>query len=336
MGIKREEILELKDLVIGYRSAKNNNILLPPVSACAMIGELIAVIGENGIGKSTLLRTITGLQPPLGGEVFIKGLPLGEYQKRVLALKMGYISTEPVRVENMSVQELVSLGRYPHTDWAGRFEENDHKAVLEAIDKVGLRTLSDRNINEISDGERQRAMIARVLAQDSDILVMDEPTAFLDIRSRFEIVHLLHHLSKNRKKTIIFSTHDFSVAAGECDKIWLATRESFIEGAPEDLILNGKINDLFNGSVVKFNSRNGNFSFQRELRGTVKLEADGIEREWTVKALNRAGFGLSNDQTGIYVTVTGKRSEKKWTIIEDEVITEFFTIYDFVNWLNNR
>ena len=127
-----------------------------------------------------------------------------------LPAMIGYISTEPVRVSNMRVSDLVSLGRYPHTNWTGKLEKEDHDMVNEAIEKVGLQNLTGRFINELSDGERQRAMIARVLAQDTEILVMDEPTAFLDIRSKYEIVHLLHDLSRTRGKTIIFSTHDLA------------------------------------------------------------------------------------------------------------------------------
>lgn len=300
MTENRSGILSLNDLLIGYKLGGAFSALLPPLNGFAGCGELIAVIGENGIGKSTLLRTITGLQVQLGGEVLIKNKPLREYKSRSLALNIGYISTEQVKVPDMTVYDLVSLGRYPHTDWTGRLRDEDTIAVGDAIEKTGLSELRNRNINEISDGERQRAMIARVLAQDSDILVMDEPTAFLDIRSRYEIVHLLHDLSRNRNKTIIFSTHDLPVAAGECDKIWLILEDKFIEGAPEDLIIEGKIDQLFGDSVVSFNKTDGSFSFCRATRGAITLETengdDSVERYWTVKALARAGFGLTSDQ----------------------------------------
>jgi len=336
MNKQVDNILSFSSLLIGYRSGRNKNILLPPLNAFAQKGELIAVIGENGIGKSTLLRTITGLQEPLGGKVFLGDKPLDELPRYALAKKIGYISTEPVRVTNMKVYDLVSLGRYPHTNWLGKLYADDHAIVADAIEKVGLQPLLNRYINELSDGERQRAMIARVLAQDTEILVMDEPTAFLDIRSRYEIVHLLHDLSKTRQKTIIFSTHDLLTAISDSDKIWLTLKDSFIDGAPEDLIINGVFDRLFGDSSVKFNQSDGSFSLKRAMQGNVFVDARGVDRYWTEKAVNRAGFGISADQAEIKVSITGKGDAKKWIVSDRELKSEFKSIYELVNWLNDR
>jgi iron complex transport system ATP-binding protein len=336
MNSPAEKIISFSELLIGYKSGTNRNILLPPLNAFARKGELIAVIGENGVGKSTLLRTITGLQEQLGGKVYIGDKSLDEFPRYALAKKIGYISTEPVRVSNMKVYDLVSLGRYPHTNWIGKLDEADHVMISDAIDKVGLRPLLGRFINELSDGERQRAMIARVLAQDTEILVMDEPTAFLDIRIRYEIVHLLHDLSKTRQKTIIFSTHDLLTAISDADKIWLTLRDSFIDGAPEDLIIDGVFDRLFGDSTVKFNQSDGSFSLKRPMQGNVFVDARGIDRYWTEKAVNRAGFGISADQSEIKVSVTGKGETKKWTATEGEISVEFRSIYELVSWLNTR
>lgn len=248
------KILSLESLLIGYRSGARTAALLPPLSTGVIKGELIALIGQNGIGKSTLLRTIAGLQAALGGEVLVRGRRISDFSRYELARTIGYISTEPVRVSNMKVIDLVGLGRYPHTNWTGRFEEADHLLVADAIEKTGLTNLTGRFINELSDGERQRAMIARVLAQDAEIIIMDEPTAFLDVRSRYEIIHLLHDLSSARGKTIIFSTHDLITAVNEADRIWLTFSDLFTEGAPEDLINNGSFNRLFGDPAVKFSS----------------------------------------------------------------------------------
>lgn len=336
MNSQAEKILSFSELLIGYKSGRDKNFLLPPLNAFARKGELIAVIGENGIGKSTLLRTISGLQEPLGGRVFIGNKSLDEFPRYALAKKIGYISTEPVRVSNMKVYDLVSLGRYPHTNWIGKLDEADHVLVSDAIDKVGLQPLLNRYINELSDGERQRAMIARVLAQDTEILVMDEPTAFLDIRSRYEIVHLLHDLSKTRQKTIIFSTHDLLTAISDSDKIWLTLKDSFIDGAPEDLIIEGVFDRLFGDSSVKFNQSNGSFSLKRPMHGHVYVDARGIDRYWTEKAVNRAGFAISADQSDIKVNIAGKGETKKWIVTEGEECNEFKSIYELVTWLNTR
>lgn len=336
MDNQEKAILSLNSLLIGYRGGKVMNALLPPLDAYAGKGELIALIGENGIGKSTLLRTITGLQPSLGGTIILKNKKLEDYSKYDLARNIGYISTEPVRVANMKVHDLVSLGRYPHTNWTGKLNENDHSIVEDAIKKVGLNSLTERYINEISDGERQRAMVARVLAQDTDILVMDEPTAFLDIRSKYEIVHLLHDLSRTRGKTIIFSTHDLLTAVTDSDKIWLTLKDSFIEGAPEDLILSGVFDRLFVESAVRFNPGDGSFSLRRPLKGRIYIVADGIDRYWTEKAVNRAGFGISAGPSVPAIKITGVGAEKRWILEEEENNISFSSIYELVLWLDKK
>jgi iron complex transport system ATP-binding protein len=331
-----EKILRLESLLIGYGSGKETNILLPPLTSSATQGELIALIGQNGIGKSTLLRTITGLQPPLSGRVVLKGRELKEFNRYDLAAIIGYISTEPVRVSNMRVSDLVSLGRYPHTNWTGKLNKEDITMVNEAISKVGLQKLTGRFINELSDGERQRAMIARVLAQDAEILVMDEPTAFLDIRSKYEIVHLLHDLSRSRGKTIIFSTHDLLTAISESDKVWLALEDSFEDGAPEDLILKGAFDRLFDSSVVRFSRMDASFSFSRRMRGSVLIEASGIDRYWTEKAANRAGYEISDNNPGIRIKVTDDDDVKKWLVYYESSVIEFDSVYNLVNWMNTN
>ena len=228
-GRDAHNILFLDSLEIGYLSGKKNCLLLPPISASSAGGELIAVIGRNGIGKSTLLRTLAGLQAPLGGDIKINGKSIRDYSRLELAKRIGYISTEVVRVSNMSVSDLVSLGRFPHTNWLGTTGHEDHLSVENSIERTGLTDLRDRNISEISDGERQKAMIARVLAQDTDFMIMDEPTAFLDIAGKYGIVSLLIKLAADGK-TILFSTHDFSIALNHADKIWLLLDDRLVEG----------------------------------------------------------------------------------------------------------
>jgi iron complex transport system ATP-binding protein len=330
----KKEILSIDNLLIGYTSGKTRKVLLPALCARAFQGELIAMIGQNGIGKSTLLRTMTGLQEILGGDIFIEGKSVKSYSRIDLARLMGYISTEPVKVSNMNVYDLVSLGRYPHTDWLGKHKKEDHDIIMDSIEKTGMQLFVNRYINELSDGERQRAMIARVLAQDTDLLIMDEPTAFLDIKSKYEIVHLLHELSDNRGKTIIFSTHDLNIAVSEADKTWLILNDSFKEGAPEDLILNGAFNDLFNDSVVRFSQTDGTFKFRNEFKGKILLKGEGIERLWTEKALNRAGYFLSDNNALMEVEIIRETEGVRWVVSRNNKISEFNNIYDLINWLS--
>ena len=237
-------ILSIDSLQIGYGSGSRRRILLPGLNASANRGELVAVIGRNGIGKSTLLRSIIGLQPFYGGSIMINGENLSGIPRLELARKTGYISTEIIRVSNMTVYDLVALGRFPHTNWIGRIDDRSREAITDAISKTGLNQLAGRYITELSDGERQRVMIARVLAQDADIMVMDEPTAFLDLPGKYEIMNLIRNLSRSGK-TVIFSTHDINLALRLTDRIWLILKDRLIEGPPAELLKNGSFDSLF-------------------------------------------------------------------------------------------
>jgi iron complex transport system ATP-binding protein len=335
MKMNLTEILSLASLKIGYSSGKHENVLLPPLNACANKGELIAVIGRNGIGKSTLLRTLTGLQPSLGGEIFYRGKNIRDYSRMDLAQKVGYISTEIVKVSNMSVYDLVALGRFPHTNWMGKIDSVNHEVIMNAIEKAGMSALYKRFVSELSDGERQRAMIARILAQDTGIMVMDEPTAFLDIGSKYEILHLLHLLSQKSDKTIIFSTHDLHMAISQSDKIWLILDNKLIEGAPEDLMIEGAFDHLFDSSSVQFNSEHGTFSFRSEDRGSIYIDGEGILRHWTEKAIKRTGFSVSEVKTIPYIIVPSGNSNK-WQLSTNNSTFECRSIYELVSWLSKE
>jgi len=335
METKSAILLTLDSLKIGYVSGKREKILLPPIKASANKGELIAVIGKNGIGKSTLLRTIAGLQVPLGGKIFYSGKNIHEYSRIDLAQKVGYISTEIVKVSNMTVYDLVSIGRFPHTNWLGKVDQRNHDAIMDALGKTGLSEFRNRFVAELSDGERQRTMIARILAQDTGLMVMDEPTAFLDIGSKYEILHLMHLLSNRNDKTIIFSTHDLHMAVSQADKIWLILDNELIEGAPEDLMIQGAFDHLFDSSPVNFNSDNGVFSFRSEEMGSIYLEGKGILRHWTEKAVNRAGFSVSEKITTPYIIVPSEKN-KMWRLSGLDTFHEFGSIYELIRWLNTE
>jgi len=244
MKEKESVILSFDSLGIGYGSGTRRKILLPPLNASAVSGELVAIIGRNGIGKSTLLRTIIRLHTALGGQVLIQGENLLKISRIELARRIGYISTEIIRVSNMTVYELVALGRFPHTNWIGRIDSRGKEVIDDAIEKTGISNFKGRYIAELSDGERQRAMIARVLAQDAAIMVMDEPLAFLDLPGKYEIANLIRNLSK-AGKTIIFSTHDLDIAVKIADRIWLMQKEGLTEGSPVKLIENGSFDAMF-------------------------------------------------------------------------------------------
>jgi iron complex transport system ATP-binding protein len=326
-----EEILSLEALSIGFVAGKRKHDILPPVSADAKKGELVAVLGRNGIGKSTLLRTIMGLQPSLGGTIFIDGKNSSEYSRSELARKAGYISTEIVRASNMSVYDLVALGRFPYTGWSGGNDPEGKSAIASAMIKTGMTGFSERYVAELSDGERQRAMIARVLAQQTDILIMDEPTAFLDIAGRYEMIHLMSDLTCEGR-TILFSTHDFNIALNQADKIWLLLENALIEGSPEDLVLGGAFDNLFNPDIAGFNHADGTFSLKLEKRGELFVKGEGMTRNWTIKALARAGYSASDNFSVPYLITPGETGTK-WVIVLKDSSVEFESIYSLAAWL---
>ncbi len=319
-----EILLSFDSLRIGYGTKG----LLPPVSAEAARGELIAVIGRNGIGKSTLLRTLLGLQPALGGKVLIGGSDLQGLSGIQKSRRMGYISTEIVRVSNMTVFDLVTFGRFPHTNWIGRIDRASLIAVNEAIEKTGLQGFEKRYISSLSDGERQRAMIARILAQDTDILIMDEPTAFLDIVSKFDIIKLMLNLA-NEGKTIIFSTHDLSIAVNQSDKIWMMLEDRIAEGAPEDLALEGSFESLFRSASVDFDANEGTFKLKTDSTDSIYIEGEGSVYHWTRKALGRIGWSANPVPTEPYIIVPSA-GKGQWVLKFRDKHNSFNNLYDLV------
>ena len=291
--ITEEKIISTGNLSIGYtRKGGGGKIVKESISLDALSGELVAIIGGNGVGKSTLLRTIAGFQPAIEGDIQVKGKNVTAYREKELARIMSFVSTEIIRVSNLTVFDLVSLGRYPHTNWSGRLTEEDRFKVEEAIEMVGLSGYENRMVNFISDGERQKTMIARTLAQDTELILLDEPTAFLDLSNKYEIVHILHRLANEKGKTILFSTHDLTTAIAECDRVWLMLEDNVKEGSPEDLILDGSFSSLFHNKNLFFDTEKGDYRIRKEAGRKAIVFGEGISRNWTIKALERNGFEI--------------------------------------------
>jgi iron complex transport system ATP-binding protein len=326
----RQRILvETFDLDIGYHSHGKVNRVMSDISLRAGEGELVALIGRNGTGKSTLLRTLVALQPELGGRIEIRGKDLHHISSTVLPKTVSFTSTEPVAVRNIRVHEAVALGRFPYTNWIGALTPEDEKAVSKAMEVTGINALGGRRMDSISDGERQRTLIARSLAQDTSLLVMDEPTAFLDLPSRYSIVSLLRRLTREKGKSVIYSTHDLDTAINEADRIWLMTGEGIADGAPEDLILSGTIEKAFESPMLAFSSADGTFSFVRERRMSIALEGEGPGVRLTEKALNRCGYAI--DQKAVLkVKMIESEGERMWLLINGPKNERFSSLYDLL------
>lgn len=333
--LKNKPILTTRDLSIGFRGRKKNDIVIyDRVNLQAGKAELVALLGANGVGKSTLLRSLVKLQSPLSGEISLFGRNITGFSGNEMAMKAGFVSTEIIQVNNLSVFDLVALGRYPHTNWIGRLSVYDVDKIDEAISMVGMSALRNKNINRISDGERQRAMIARTLAQDTELIVLDEPTAFLDLPNKYEIVHLLHRLAKEKGKTVIFSTHDLTIAVQEADRLWLMLENSIFQGAPEDLILSGSFGRLFDKSNLRFSIEKGEFRIARESSLNVSLEGPETEVYWTKNALGRSGFGITEKKDAeIKIKIEHDRHQMKWIVIARSQRQVFTSVYELCTYL---
>ena len=335
MEASREKILSFGSLEIGYAEGKQKNRILPPLTGALSEGELVAVVGRNGAGKSTLLRTLAGLQPLLGGNLLILGRDISEYSRLKLSSTIGYISTEIVKVSNMKVYDLVALGRFPHTGWLGRIGDADNEAIMSALERTGITAFRDKQVTGISDGERQRAMIAIVLAQDASVMVMDEPTAFLDIGNRYEIINLMHELTRLRNKSIIFSTHDLNIALNQADKIWLLREDDLIEGAPEDIMISGAFRSLFDSSRIEFNPHDGTFALRGEESGTAIVEGEGEKKYWTERAVKRAGFRITASDPDIRI-ISPEEPGGQWKCYHRGSSGMFSSVYELVGWIRSR
>lgn len=331
--MKRENInIELKQLSVGYELPGEAPLeVLKNVNLTAAPGEMVALIGGNGIGKSTLLRTLAAFQPWFAGDVQIGGQSLKKLHPKEIARIMSFVSTENIRVPNLSVFDLVAYGRFPYTNWIGMLTDQDKKIVSEAIKNVGLQGFEHRPAMQISDGERQRAMIARALAQDTPVIILDEPTAYLDVSNKYEIFHLLQVLAVEKKKTVVLSTHDLNIALREVDKIWLITENGNYQGAPEDAVLKGWLNQMFRNKHVGFDEKEGEFFFKKVFKAKVKVEGEGLPLIWTLRALNRKGYQIVMQAEPDFRVIAG---EKNWKLILPDSEREFQSIYQLLAFLN--
>ena len=248
-------MLSTIDLAVGYRNGKRVTEVLTHLDVSLYAGELVCLLGANGIGKSTLLRTISGVQPALRGTIEINGRDLTDYSSKELSKLIGIVYTDRTLAGALTVEELVSLGRQPYTGFFGRLDADDRQVVADAIESVGMSHKTHDYVATLSDGERQKAMIARALAQETPIIILDEPTAFLDVASRIETMQLLRQLAQSQQKAVLLSTHDVGLSLPLTDRLWLVTADStVVEGTTSQFISDGALNNLFPGRSIAFDS----------------------------------------------------------------------------------
>jgi iron complex transport system ATP-binding protein len=294
-------VLTCRNLSIGYPNQKTGRKEISrDLNLRLDRGELVCLIGPNGSGKSTLIRTLAGLQPPLTGDVLLLGKNILDHTSEEKAKTVGVVLTTPIEAGYLTAFDIVALGRFPYTNWAGSLTEADQKIILSAINSVGAQDLTHRFLHEMSDGERQKVMIARAIAQEPELMVLDEPTAFLDLPHKIETMRILREVARNTNKSVLLSTHDLNLAIRCADRLWIIDRHgNLISGIPEDLVISGIFGSAFDIGGVEFDPIRGEFTIPSEKKGTFVLEApESVEKIWTYYALERIGYLPS--KTGIF------------------------------------
>jgi len=283
------------DLSIGYFRGKKKNILHSDINVSLEEGEFVCILGPNGAGKSSLLKMFAGFLPKISGKILFQNEDLDTMTELDKSKKVSIVLTERPIVADMTVFELVALGRAPFTGFFGKITKTDKIIIEKAIEDVGLKGFNNRFINQLSDGECQKAFIAKALVQETPLLLFDEPTAFLDLPSRVEIMHLLKELSHNHNKSILLSTHDLDLALQTADKIWLIDRNSnFKTGFPEELAIAGDFKKFFEKDGILFDYSTGQIIMNKQFMQKVHLTGNGLEYKWIKNALIRNGFFITD------------------------------------------
>lgn len=325
--------IALKDISIGYGRGAKQKIILKTIRLNAKQGEIIALVGKNGTGKSTLLKTIAGLIPLISGEIFIQNHNICKTKSAERSQLISYVGTAGDINKMLKVKELVALGRYPYTNVFGTLNGQDLEIISQSMTYTMIHHLAEARLCEISDGELQRTQIARSLAQNTPVILMDEPTAYLDIGNKFEMVGLMRRLSSERNKTILFSSHDFASVLGLADTMWLIEKESIISAIPEDLVLAGALDIFFENTQVKFNIEKNDFKLNFKPRLCVNLAGDPIAWHWTEKALNRIGIDCCKNHTGTTIHITKTNEKLLWQLIRNKETVLFENLNELMTFL---
>lgn len=321
--------IEIEDLSIGYGTGRQLAVVARGLCGSVRGGELTCLLGANGVGKSTLLRTLSAFQPKAGGSVRVGGREIDAYTPKELARVVSVVLTEKPDISNMTARELVSMGRAPYTGFWGRESDADGKIVDEAMRMTGISALAGRLTDTLSDGERQKVMIAKALAQQTPVIILDEPTAFLDFPSKVETTRLLRTISHTTGKAVLMSTHDLDLALQMADVVWLLDKTRGVTaGAPEDLSLDGSLAAFFADEGITFDAAAGLFRSKDETTAAVRLcGGDGAVRRMAAKALRRSGIAAT-DREDCRVSVTV--SPGAYAVSAGGVTTEARDIYNML------
>lgn len=294
-----EASIHTRALSIGHPGKRKGPLVLAEdLELSCRKGELLALVGPNGCGKSTLLRTLAGSHRPLKGSVLLEGAPIEEHTPKERARLLSIVLTGMTAPTNLTVRDLVSLGRTPYRSAFMPMRKADHRAVERALKEANVERLAEKTLDTLSDGESQKVMIARALAQNTGTMILDEPTAHLDLLNRVEIGRMLRELARQRNVAILMSSHDLESILRLADRVWLMSGDGRIrEGIPEELAMDGSFSEVFSNDKLHFDRNDGSFRSREEPKGTLVLEGEGIRYFWTQRALERIGYRIRNKST---------------------------------------
>ncbi len=318
--MSNRDYINIEDLTIGYSPGSRGKIVAANLNARIDRGELVCLLGANGAGKSTLMRTLCGFQPSFRGQIRILGKPVSTLGEKEISRLVSVVLTDRVIVPNATVYELVAYGRSPYTGILGRTGKNDRRIIDNAIEQCGIAHKKDALLSSISDGERQKAFIAKALAQDTPVILLDEPTAFLDLPARVEIIQLLRQISSASGKSVLLSTHDLDLALQMADRLWLLRPGGpLVVGSPEDLLLQNAFQSLFQNKGIEFDTKTGLFRVEYEHFRELQVKGHGFEYVLLRRAFARKGIkttGLT-DGSGLWVEI-GKNGQPVFHLYKDK------------------
>lgn len=335
MGDNEELYLSTENLAIGYD--RNVKPLHDNINVGVYGGQLTCLLGPNGAGKSTLIKTLSGFQKPVSGDVWYGKDKIEHLSESQRAKKVSVVLTDRLEVQNLTVFELVALGRTPYTGFFGKLLKKDVELVHRAIDEVGLSGYAQKPIDKMSDGERQKAMIAKALVQETPFIILDEPAAFLDLPAKIEIMQLLRRLSREKNRGILLSTHDLEMALQIADKIWLiAQGRTLKEGIPEDLVLSNDFKCFFEREGIVFDNHTGAFKYHKIKQADVVLKGAGDAYVWVGRALNRLGFNPVHEGSDWKVEVSSNGTHQYHLFKSDQLLMQCYSIEELMKAVSNN
>jgi iron complex transport system ATP-binding protein len=327
-------IAQLNQLSIGYSTRKEKQVVAEGLTASLKRGQMTCLLGANGTGKSTLMRTMCGFLKPLAGSMIIDGNDVMTTDEKAMARLISVVLTDRVDVPNATVEEIVGLGRSPYTGFLGRMNNDDYQTVNHSLEQCHISHKRHALLSELSDGEKQKVFIAKALAQDTPLIVLDEPTAFLDLPSRVEVMQLLRELCRTQQKCILMSTHDLDLALQMADRLWIMQSGiPLITGSPEDLLLSNAFQPIFNNRGIEFDNRSGLFQIKHHHLFDIEAKGHGFEFVLLRRALARKGIRLLGNQQpeGIYICIKNDSPKPYSLWIDNEEVTHSSSCEAFIS-----